>query len=82
MKKYKLILNFTLDNEEILMFDRITREKIKLMQNSKNYILLSINYCRKIIMPIGFKVPGELAIKFNNNLSYYCFDYKGVNYEH
>lgn len=81
MKKYKLILNFTLDNEEILLFDRITREKIKLMQNSKNYILLSINNYSKIIMPIGFKVPGELALKFNNNLSYYCFDYKGVNNE-
>lgn len=81
MKRYKLILNFTLDDEKILYFDKITSKKIKLMQDSKNYILLSINICRKIIMPIGFKVPGELALKFNNNLSYYCFDYKGQNYE-
>ena len=81
MKKYKLILNFTLEDEEIISFDKITSKKIKLMQDSKNYILLSINISRKIIMPIGFKVPGELALKFNNNLSYYCFDYKGINNE-
>lgn len=81
MNKYKLILNFTLDDEKILYFDKITSKKIKLMQDSKNYILISINISRKIVMPIGFKVPGDLALKFNNNLSYYCFDYKGVNNE-
>lgn len=81
MKKYKLILNFTLDDEKIIYFDKITRKKIKLMEKSKFFILLSRDNYYKIFLPIDSKVSEEMKKIFNEEPKFYCNDYKGKNYE-
>ena len=81
MKKYKLILNFTMENEKIIYFDKITRKKLELIANSDSYILLSRDNYYKIFYPIDFRVSEEMQRIFNEDSRFYCRDYKGVNNE-
>lgn len=81
MKKYKLIINFTMENEKIIYFDRITRKKLKLMDNCDSYILLSRDNYYKIFFPIDSRVSEEMRKVFNEDSHFYCRDYKGINHE-
>ena len=81
MNKYKLILNFTLDDEKIIYFDKITRKKLKLMQKSTNYILFWRDKYFKLYLPFDYKISNELKLLYGNNSRYYSQDYKGVNNE-
>lgn len=81
MNKYKLILNFTLDDEKIIYFDRITRKKLKLMDKSKAFILFSRDNYYRIFLPIDSKVSEEMKKIYNEEPKFYCNDYKGQKYE-
>ena len=81
MKKYKLILNFTMENEKIIYFDRLTRKKLKLMQKSNNFILFWSDKYYKLYLPIDCKISNELKLLYGNNPYFYSQEYKGVNYE-
>lgn len=81
MNKYKLILNFTLEDEKIIYFDRITRKKLKLMEKSKSFILLARDHYYRIFLPIDSKVTEEMKKIYNEEPKFYCNDYKGQKYE-
>lgn len=81
MKKYKLILNFTMENEKIIYFDRITRKKLKLMQKSDNFILFYRDKYYKLFLPIDSKVNDEIKLIYNDDPRYYSQHYTGVNHE-
>ena len=81
MKKYKLILNFTMENEKIIYFDRITRKKLELMNNSDSFILLYRDNYYKVFFPIDSRVSEEIKKIFNEDSHFYCRDYKGQKYE-
>ena len=76
MKKYKLILNFTLKDEKIIYFDRITRKKLKLMEKSKAFILFYRDKYYRIYVPIDSKVSKEMKKIFNEEPKFYCNYYK------
>ena len=74
MKKYKLILNFTLKDEKIIFFDRLTRKKLKLMDKSKAFILFYRDKYYRIYLPIDSKVSEEMKKIFYEESSFYCND--------
>lgn len=81
MKKYKLIINFTMENEKIIYFDRITRKKLKLMQKSDNFILFWRDKYYKLFLPIDSKVNDKIKLIYNDDPRYYSQHYQGVNNE-
>ena len=72
-KRYKLILNIGYKNENVKYFDKLTKNRIKEIQENYNYIILYYdNFFGKYIWFDSGKINDYQKALFNSNLEYYC----------
>lgn len=82
MKKYQLILNASYENQEIIFFDRLTKNIFSLLKNNKNYILSEYEKFFKIYDVIDLKLDKKEIEFIKENQKNYNIAFISINLLH
>lgn len=70
--KYKLIINLSMENEQSIYFDRLTKKKLEFILD-KTYMLMYFDDFFKKYMPFEYRLSKEQKDYYNNNLHNYIY---------